>query len=328
MDKANKAAGADQPAEPQGIFTPREEPVEVSEVAPVLRPQELRSNITTATGKGDIKLSGQKKSKKGVVIGLVIVVICVFVGLAAFLILRNTISDSGTSTLADAKNKFSQYATYLLYGEVRNELTGSYEVGQAYELDKQFESSAYNALYWDRAKELLSGAVLALSSVDNGSSLQSVLSGYQNEFLFLSDWVRLGELSTDSLLSKYYSSGIDSTKQSIQDHYATLLESPNSNLSDLANQKITQLQYYAETLEYYIRSGCIVNQDINEVCIENLTPDTDTKNIIDDENRLRVEINYRIQSLINNLESNCWILDKAFLDTSASTGTDNNSEDQ
>lgn len=191
MDKSNNAMGADQPAEPQGIFTPQEELIEVEETTPTVDPPQpiqpvpVSPNATVATGTGDIKLPGEKKSHKKVWIFFGIVALLGVIAAGVVFAVTNGILGGGSAnTEQNAKKAFDRYATYALLGEAKDELTGEYDRREAYTLALKTEEASYDAAYWERASRLLSDATNAAAENSSLQHLYPQLEGYKKNLTF------------------------------------------------------------------------------------------------------------------------------------------------
>lgn len=312
MDKANKAAGADQPAEPQGIFTPREEPVEVNEVVPVLQPQELRSNITTAGGKGDIRLPGEKKSKKGLV-AVVLAILVIIIGLVIFLVAQNITKQDNRTTNNQSQQAFNRYANYVLFENVNSSLAGDFEQGKVYSLYKQFNSDPTDDAFWSEAMSLLTAAVDTYEKSDQVNQvMQGFLQSYQMDFTFVDKYKKLSLPSDAQILLELSKSGLEATQAATADLYSSLLEYAQDSTSMIVENLISQHNIYVALLKSYSDAGCASNSGINAACIERISDTQVITDLLERYSAASYTTSGQLRALVHDLERRCWVVSQQF----------------
>lgn len=303
-----------QPSEPQGIFTPPEEPVEVDEVIP---PQKLRSNTTAASGKGDIKLPGEKGSKKRVFVILISVIVILGIIVAALFIATGGIQQkSSTNLLQESKKRFDQYATFVLFGEKGDSLTGEFSHGERYKLSREFVSERFDASYWDEAKKLLASALEEYTKVNNPINplLAEELADYQNLFLFVNSYLELGAPREVELLATMKSSGADAAKTYVANYYSKLTDGAQPITAEIANQLVTQYQAYVDLLDFADDSGCINDNKLDLACAElafSTIPSSENSALAVYE-QSSASVRTTLRAIVQELERRCWSLSQQF----------------
>lgn len=323
----NKDAGSDLGSEvtnnPGAIFTPQEQLIEVEETTPTIstpeqiQPVPVRSNVTMPSGVGDIKLSNQKtSSKKPLVILLVIIIIATIIGLLVFAVIRSSPLGGQLSANSDAKKKFDQYASYILYGETSSGLSGEYDRLRYYKLSEEFSSNPMDVEFWNEARVLLASAVETYSGLGKlaDSDLADLLLEYQRTFLFVANYKSLGEPPEDRLIGVLLESGIDAAKNYVSSYYKGLSEHAQPATADIPGQLVTQYQSYAELLDFSNSHGCIVNAELDLSCAETAIDDNSANisNILQAYDEAAEVSRNSVYAIVQELERRCWSISHEF----------------
>ncbi len=270
---------------------------------------------TKSTSTGDIILHPDKPKvdKKTFIIAGIILGVAILVTLIVILIFANRRVDNSAS-----QHDFARYANYLLYGEAKDELTGSYNPDETYEVDFQFYADEYNAEYWDQAKSLLDKSVS--SYITNERAPETILfaenlRSYQELFNFIA-YYRQNSLPTIlTIYQDLVAKGYDETKQSINSYFDSLKDAnPGEIAENYLNSARQNLDLQVESLEIYHRYGCTVDAE-GEFACPDFSPEDQQR--ISELNNERMTLGWNndeyLAGLLTDLKGECWDISEQYL---------------
>lgn len=211
-------------------------------------------------------------------------------------------------SLSEAKNKFDQYANYLLFGTSSdNELGGSFESDRSYELEDQLDGDDSN--YWQTAKNLLEVAVSTYQQIENpDKNLTLFLKSYQRSFVFIDIYHDTAELTDEQILARYVDEGFEATNRYIDSHYVTLAGLESEYAKTYAQVKSDQYKAFNNLLNIYNSGGCIKEGILDDACINELYL-AQSNEILDKTTTISKSeqtANSIIERVVRQLESDCW----------------------
>ncbi len=277
------------------------------------------NTITSAPATEDIKIDNgpRKRSKTPLVIALVAVVMVVG-GLVAWTILNHpeTPINTGQETIQESKKEFVKYATYLLYGEKRNELSGEFSSAVFYALDENMVESEDANQYWNNLLSQLQISIDTFNSIESKDQyLASFLEIHQQNMLFLDAYRKLGEPSDESIIRSYVTSGDEKTQNVIREYYINLTRLDQRSMAEtFYNDKIDQYEKYLNVLQAYQNAGCLNDSSANQECIDSLvaSPDDDLLQALLDFDEATLTAQSVIDDTIRTVESDCWRINSQF----------------
>lgn len=258
--------------------------------------------------------NGPKKKSKLPIILLILVLVAAGVGGLAWVLMNNIKPQETVSSIEEAKRKFDNYATYILYGEKADVLAGTYDRNEAYELSLQFEKTTPDVAFWNTASTLLSDAASSYVSAQDkqDTSLELYLSSYKNDFDFVKEFYLLGELSMDQLIKSYASSGIDMAKEYVKNYYSQVGSTKSTLGSVIINSKVEQYTNYVDVIGFYADNGCLVDNVLDDDCVAAMGENVDLYKSMFNVDAADQQAYEGLRSLIRNLEKNCWTIDGRF----------------
>lgn len=340
QDNANKASGGSA-AGAQGIFSTPELTVDTEKIAQNNTNNEKKrvASIFANTDAGqrsqklnnamgvssqpiteDLVIQNEPKKKSKLPIILVVVVLIAVVGgLVGWIVMRNgggqaTVTNA---TIEEARQKFDEFATYILFGKSENNLSGEYDSSTTYELSRQASSSNYDADFWNKASASLETAVTTYNSVKDkqDTSLLSYLQNYQKDLEFLKLYTELDDVSEEQLYRSYSQSGTDTAKEYVDNFYNKYLTDEMSALGrSILEHRQQQFKYYVDVLDAYNAQGCLVDQGkLNDDCMLQKNDLSTAEQAISYMDNARLEAHNSTQLLTRNLIRDCWTISERFV---------------
>ena len=208
-------------------------------------PNGFSSPATFGTGDDIILNSSPKKSKKGLIIGIVIAAV-VLIGIgAAYLLLRGngTLSTSNTG-----KENFYRYINYLLYGEdSTTELTGEYDADATAEI--------YAMLSSDHKK--------MVPYADNLNSFWNGFSDTTNNFVLDNEVTKNDYDKRVKFIVTYFDNYVKMNENKIEELAKT---STAENISKVLDDYFAQFeQYDFEEVKTFVKSGRLFYNSVIEM---------------------------------------------------------------
>lgn len=237
---------------PGAIFTPQEELIEVEETTPTVdnpqpvAPVPVRSNATTASGTGDIKLQKPKKSHKGLVAVVVILILAVAAG--GFGVWWALNREGAAPSPLQA---FESYKEYLVNGPEQGE--SPEETNQEwflFQMDEYYDSVDEQREY---IKELDRRFDEFAKLVEGNERLSGRLAAYRGFYVLAKVRPSL-DIYVEDLIKSYDESRSEGAHSFIQQ--ATKFE-PEVNLTaSMSNALKAYLEADLVALEIYDAAGC------------------------------------------------------------------------
>lgn len=251
-------------------------------------------------GTGDIILTPEKKSHKGIIIiALAVLIIGGF--FAVMFLTRN--GDGNVNISNNAKLAFNKYANYLLYGEDSDKpLEGEYDEDSIYKLDEMWGEDAQAVTnYFKIANELLANFESFTNANTNGDFITTV-DNYRADFELVRLTFNKEYITEEELVNEVLSNNLEDTKTWIADKYNSLAKSSYESVKKYAEAEINYYQLYAEYLENLKARGCFGD---GAVCDSSMDENLDSQMAEYEE----VVLNIKNDATRNTL-SNCWVIEK------------------
>lgn len=245
-----------------------------------------------SSGTGDIVLAPEKKSRKGLIIGLIVGVLIV-VGLVAGIFLTRGGGIGGVNM--STEEAFNRYANYLLYGEESDApLEGRLEdedVGQnenedveqsededlednvgIYVLDEVVaeedatgeEGEILASEFFAKAEQLWKVFYDSLGEqVD--ADLEDILDAYREDFEFTKIFAETPELNEEVFVMNFATMSRAELNEWLKNHYIQFVDSNYEEIREYGQNGIEYYGLYADYLEQVKMAGCL--NDIGEIAI-------------------------------------------------------------
>jgi len=275
MDEGSSNMGENQPTEPQGLFTPPEKLIEVDEAALVpQQPQSMptRSNSTTPSGTGDIKLPGEKKSRKGLIAVVIVLILAIAAGGFGIWWVLNRTSQSGATAL---KTAFNSYANFFLYNsESDTNLEGLYQYGDTYyigELNSEEQIDAHFAKSEERYQNFLDVYKKYVEQHPDNSidaNVAEYIESYYGDLDLLRFMKKAPNITANDLLGAYLKTP-DGLSAQIDIYYDTFAKSSVESTRTYGSEYKDQLQYLLTAYQTYNAQGCLADGTISASCRQN-----------------------------------------------------------
>ncbi|MBR3236689.1 hypothetical protein IKF92_03375 [Candidatus Saccharibacteria bacterium] len=263
-------------------------------------------NTPIASGSSDVVLnSGEKKSKKWLVIGGIIGVLVIVI--VVFAMMSRGGGFGGRAT--DLRSSFNIYANYFLSGEAKNddlpdefsgEVVVDEETGEEWEYSSFFEK--YLAGETDAGEDYMSSLKKYFSTfydyymneMKRYPSAVDYLNDYKSDFDLILAYYSGEDLGFRTLAMKYVDGGKEGVESYIDEVVAGYQDLDNGDFnSALTNYAKKEL----EMIVWYDEVGCMNGSEINTECSSN----NEEGEVLEDE---MAWFNNELRVLINDAESN------------------------
>lgn len=255
-----------------------------------------------------------RPSRKWPLLVLALVAVIAVVAIVIFsLISSNSKSPSSANT---AERQFNEFATYLLYGESRPELSGEYERWTSYKLDQNLTSDA-DGDYWSKSIGLLNNLIDSYNDKDDETSklIQSTLQAYRSDLIFVDEIRQLEEPTAEDIINIYLTSGQKTAEARISNIYSDLSEPLPYQGQNYVDYKKAAYEANINILNLYREAGCISGKEVSENC-PNLDRDALAQDIpLVSTNEKNAEDTF--SQIVRHLESQCWSLSELIRDPSS-----------
>ena len=254
-------------------------PLQPAPTSPQIPPQPLRqfspqsTTSPAAPNMGDIILSDTppQKSKKGLVIALVLFVIILASGLGVyFFISQNAKNTANTTTQTLASNyreAFNEYANYILYGKDSTDniiVPSDNDIYYAIWL----AADEKNVGFFDKAKNLLDN-FLNWQEKSSNELLEALIIRYSDIFDFYYLYNIKPRIPISYIAESYINEGKDTTAKYIEENYEAFKNSSELAQTYGSKQKEIDLSILEQT-EIAHKNGCVENNVPNQECLNAL----------------------------------------------------------
>ena len=218
-----------------------------------------------------------RKSKKNWIIGGVLILVAVVTAVLAIVVATRGGGGNANGNYTGENGDFYIYANYLLNGEDKeiSSLGGEYDESREYAVVKAFEDKDVN--FFNKAKELWGrfyDRIMGDESISDLSKLYGDVETENEKLDFFSKYIKIddrwidgfwiGEYMWDLYLENNYNESI----RIVEDNYAKLEELnifDNDAIKAIRNTALIALELYSK----YDALGCIVDDEIDDICVEN-----------------------------------------------------------
>lgn len=221
--------------------------------------------VPISSGTGDIVLAPEKKSRKGVIIALIVAVLIIG-GLFAAVFLMQRNGSGSVSISKNAELAFNKYANYLLYGEdsdaelneERSEDTEDYMVNNLI-ADEDTDNSGSGispSVFFSKAEQLWNTFYENLSDSEL-AQLGSILDVYKEDFEFTKIFITNTVLDDENFVVQFTTMDKTSLSKWINEHFADFVKSSYAKIREYGENGIRYYNLYAEYLEQAKLAGCL-----------------------------------------------------------------------
>lgn len=278
--------------------------------------------------KNDIMIAQGKKSRKGIII--VILLVLVFIG-GFFAVLFSVSQNSGKNVGENTKLAFNRYANYLLYGEdsdmdlnkeridntedyvannlITNDDTGDNENGV---LARDYFSKAEQL--WDAFYDGLGDKELA--------NFGGMLDEYKEDFEFTRIFVTNGALDNEQFVAKFMTMDNADIVKWIRKHFAAFVNSNYESIQKYGENGIRYYSLYAEYLEQVKTVGCLSDNGGFVMPCDGLNTLAVSDEMIEIGNQMKVFQDKAIMATFDD----CWKIEKILDGENEQVKSTNNDE--
>ncbi len=255
--------------------------------------------------------NGPRTKGKLPIILLMIVLVGAVIGIVVWIVMRNVSGGTSDTTrevsIEQAKVDFDRFATYLLYGESRDELSENYNINYIYKIDQELVTPTDE--YWKNADNLLNTAVESYDHVkDNKESLVAALKSYREAFDFVDVYRAVVNPSDDDIVNAYLASGEGGAVSLVNQTYSPFGDSSVA----IAYVEARKSQYNAliDILKLYSENGCITDGSMSSTCVNDLLINQEDRvnTLMSQETSSDLTATTLIDQTVTQLKSNCWQL--------------------
>ena len=288
--------------------------------APQAQPQMTQTQFSTqpqfpmrpqvvVSGTGDVVLGGvePKKSKRGLIVVIVLCLMISVVGLVAYVFNRNTNRDTGSvQTLAgNYREAFNEYANYILYGkDSLNDIENSYQPDVFYAIWQAADEK--DEAFFDKSKVLFGNITNQLQKQENSIDFIA-FNDYANTFDFYYLYNTVPKISSADILEKYLQNGKEAVSEYINSSYEAFEESSDLAQSYGRGQKEIDL-LTLDQIDIAHANGCIENGAINQSCFNSL----EMKDISERKTSLTMSVNRVIYDASRDVVLDCFTIANEF----------------
>jgi hypothetical protein len=251
-------------------------------------------------------LDNGKKSKKWVIVGVLIVLFIAFI--AFVMVFTGSRKDSPTvpQNLSQINEELSKYSSTILYGDGRQVdlSTSAYSVSKEYMFMRKI--SVGDQEYIDLAIDEFS-SIEDLINGENGPQLteeeKNYLKSYKDRLQFIKTYISTLSNNPLTIFDRVAEYGVDETISYIESQYSKYIKSDNLSLREYFTYKAEYEKLAVEILPRININECIVDNSITPNCeIESIMTEEEALQMqgIQDEMRMIVDID------IKYIISGCW----------------------
>ena len=267
-------------------LAPQPQPIsQLHQFQPQTQSQFPAQSTSIISGTGDITLNNTppKKSKKGLIIAIIVAMIIIGVS-ALFLVI-------GTINKGTQEDLFGNFISYLENGNNSNVDMADFNADDIYAIDTYYysDNKEERRLYFEQLDQLWTKFTESYKSED------SLVKEIDNSLSIVKLYVDKGIVPIEEILKQYIENG-ESGVRSYFSNYYTL----SNDVSDMEMQFLSyQDDYIKDALSFiqlYYINGCIINNTVNEVCIEE-------KNLYSEKEYKQMMLTLQsIRNFVNNAE--------------------------
>lgn len=270
--------------------------------------------IDHPAGLGDIKIRGEKKSKKWLWILLAVMAGVAVVAAVVWAVMAFLVPEELT-----LKESFNAYANYFLYGtESTDDIEGRYEYGSTYYLATFDLSEEQVGEHFKKSEEKYQEFLGKFNKVIEkqpdlvSNETKKVIGDYYERLEKYSYLFMRPVLGGSALIPAFIQNDFSSTAimESVRDYYNLYINSPVESIRTLGEELVNKTQSFMRILSVYRRNNCLTKSSIAEVCLIN-TEDTSlvrANQVLSDFNDFVQESNIASNKLSVFLFRNVWII--------------------
>ena len=207
-----------------------------------------------------------RKSKRGLIIGIIIAVVALFAigGIVLAIFLGQ--SDRPRAISSADQVKFNSFANYILSGNESAERIPEYEFTQYRIMDIYLsENSSEISTFFDRAYELWNAFTATYTDADK--ELPPLVEAYQDDL----DAARYAMLTADidyrQIISNYVAGGKTSAEAYVTKYFDSLNVGEDNTIHE---RRQAMAANYVDMLEIYAANNCIAGETVIDSCVEGI----------------------------------------------------------
>ena len=234
-------------------------------------------NHTASTATGDIVLQkspapSQTKSKLPLIIAAIAAILVVGAGI--FILVANPFANnSNNSTNTSTVASFNKFINYLYDGSTATGYNADAYVDNAsYKFEEMLNSNDQTARtkYFNVAQGLLNDFNNNLQNNNITDTQQGHLDSLNQNLNIISQITSIAPLTNEAVAEYYLQNTAARTKQYLQSHYSTLLNSNINEVKTYAQNSINYQSWLVDYLAYLSDNKCLSGNNIDTTCAENL----------------------------------------------------------
>ncbi|MBQ8156908.1 hypothetical protein IJ102_00740 [Candidatus Saccharibacteria bacterium] len=246
-----------------------------------------------------------RKSKRGLIIGIIIAAIALLVVGGIILAIFLGQSDRPRAISSADQAKFNSFANYILSGNESTERIPEYEFTQYRIMDIYLsENSSEISTFFDHAYELWNAFIATYTDADK--ELPPLVEAYQDDL----DAARYAMLTADidyrQIISNYVAGGKTSAEAYVTKYFNSLGASEDLVIHERRQAMATN---YVDMLEIYAANNCIAGETVDAACVEAIV-DQQLNNWYAAQEKLYWDVSDSITTQENNVITRLWDVDK------------------
>ncbi len=207
-----------------------------------------------------------RKSRRGLIIGLILVAVVIVVAVVAVVVLR---SNQGGQTGTQDSN-FYRYANYLINGtESTNANIGEYDDGlRSFAVVEAFDSK--NTVYFDKLNELWGKVYKPIESSEGPIEITSeiLLTSVQNSAInFLTRSLQMDDWSFEDILKLYNENGYSKMVQMLDGSFSKIKDTKYSVGIKAYEEYTNYLKSVLRIIARYDNLGCLTDGVVDQDCV-------------------------------------------------------------
>ena len=240
--------------------------------------------------------AGPKKSRRGVIVGVVIaVLVLVGVGVGAmFLVNRsdNSSPKGQNELVASSFGAYKYYANFLVYGAENDEDISDdvlwerqdvvTDVMAFYSIEERLTYADTLQGLYGNFSELFSGVDLAEKFGEDSDLVKSLYESVGAGVDSLSQYIRNGNVLSSSIARAYLDNGSDGVLNLLNEAYGDMENLGDSIYDRFVAAKRSEAEAMILLYDYYSSIGCIADGVLDELCVESYSSDDLAVSLIND----------------------------------------------
>jgi hypothetical protein len=212
---------------------------------------------------GGITIGSEKRSRKGLIIAAVAVVLLLGGGLVTLAIVNGAFDVGTNKNEADSLEiSFNRYANYLVSGEVKDDATTEAMFESVIAIDNEYSNEAFMS----NASELFELFYNIASNASGENDEKNILDQSRDDLAFLLESAKMKTVSNEELQQKYIEGGKEKTLEYLNEQFA-VKDEENEKMIILKDYTVLRGNILMDYWDYYKEKGCLMEDGYDEMCV-------------------------------------------------------------